>query len=210
MKSIKKQIGKIETKNKKQTDDLLQQIKELYKSLVEMRKQQQESTKKLDKTNDSLEKLREEMIEQRIHTGGISDSNGRFAEHYFYASLSKYNVYAGVCFDEIVKNRKKAVKSKDGTIRQGEYDIYMYNGDSIALIEVKYRVRKRDVTDLINRRINNFKNLYPEYSNYKFYLGVAGMSIDDDVTEEALNKGVGVLRFRNNDIEILDENLKIF
>jgi hypothetical protein len=39
-----------------------------------------------------------------IHVAGISDSNGMFAEEYFFNSLENKLEFAGICFDNISKD----------------------------------------------------------------------------------------------------------
>ena len=142
--------------------------------------------------------------------GGIGESNGRFSETYIYSSLKKTRSFGGVEYQDIQKTRRRRKKTTDSTKREGEFDIYMYNGSSVALIEVKYRVRKKDVDDLINRKMVNFKSLYPEFNGYNFYLGLAGMSIDDDVENQARAKGIGLLKTQGNELEIYDKNLTVY
>jgi hypothetical protein len=115
--------------------------------------------------------------------------------------------FAGIKFTEAYKNLSKNSKKLN---LKGEYDIVLENGDSIALIEIKYRARKDDVDLLMNKQLSIFKLLFPQYANYSFYLGIAGLAFEDDVEEGALSKGVGVLRPKGESIEILDENLRVF
>jgi len=142
--------------------------------------------------------------------GGMGESNGRFSETYIYSSLKKTRSFGGIEYQDIQKTRRRRKKTTDSTKREGEFDIYMYNGSSVALIEVKYRVRKKDVDDLINRKMVNFKSLYPEFNGYNFYLGLAGMSIDDDVENQARAKGIGLLKTQGNELEIYDKNLTVY
>ncbi|MDR0870926.1 MAG: hypothetical protein LBN39_09055 [Planctomycetaceae bacterium] len=55
-----------------------------------------------------------------------------------------------------------------------------HNGDSIALIEVKYRFPMKYVGDLLNRKLPDFRVLFPEYADKVIYSAVAGMSFDNE------------------------------
>ena len=54
-------------------------------------------------------------------------------------------------FDDITKNMEK----HRGTIQE-EYDIFLTNGESIAIIEVKHKAHLEDI-DKLDRKFNNFK-----------------------------------------------------
>jgi hypothetical protein len=92
-----------------------------------------------------------------------------------------------------------------------EFDIVMVNGDSVAIIEVKYKVTKDHLKTLIEKKLQSFKTLFPEYKDYKFYLGLAGLSFESKAFEkEVLNKGVAVLKAVGDHAEIFADNLKVY
>ena len=146
----------------------------------------------------------------RKDTGGISDSNAMYSEYYFYNSLLNTMRFAGIEFDEIAKGLTRAKKMPDGSKIKGEYDIVMYNGNSIALIEIKYKVRKGDTLDLIHKKINSFKTFYPEYKNYAFYLGITGMSFEEGAEKEAKENGVAILKHSGENVIIEDAHVRAY
>jgi uncharacterized Zn ribbon protein len=76
--------------------------------------------------------------------------------------------FAGINFDDIHSNmgyHSKRLGIKD------EYDIVLRNGDTLAIIETKYKVRDKDVTKLLGTKLSNFRLLYPEYDSYKIISG---------------------------------------
>ena len=158
----------------------------------------------------AIKKAFEGVTEARAELCGIGESNGMFTEEYFHNSLKNSMSFAGINFDEIDRGLKKTLKKPDGNKLQGEYDVIMYNGDSIALIEIKYRGRKIHVDKLITKMTNNFKELFPKYANYKFYLGIASMAFEEGAVEEALEKGVGILRPKGESVEIIDHHVRAF
>ena len=174
---------------------------------AEWDEQQRLSKISMDELKASVKDLVNSVKELRIQTGGISESNGLFSETYFFNSLSGAMKFGDILYDEIADGVRRTRKTADGKKWRSEYDIVMYNGDSIALIEVKYKVRKGDVENLVSKQLENFKIFYPEYNKYKFYLGIAGMSFEHGSEEEAQKKGVGILRPKGESVEILDSHL---
>ena len=81
----------------------------------------------------------------------------------------------GVRFDEIDRNVKKRGK---------EYDITLFNGNTLALISVKHRLQLTDVQKFLEKDIPLFKSIFPEYKDYKVYAGVAALSMDEEAKKE--------------------------
>ena len=65
----------------------------------------------------------------------------------------------------------------------------MYNCNTVALIEVKHKLRKKDVDKLLNKKVDDFRKLFLFYKDYKIILGVAGSSF-----EEEEKNGIGVIK----------------
>lgn len=146
----------------------------------------------------SQAKTDEQIKETNKLIGGIGNSNGAFAENFFYTSLAEKMQLGTIKFDEIEHNlRHKRKNIVD------EFDIIMYNGDSIGLIEVKYEAKSSDIKKLYSTKVQNFKILYPEYEGYKIYLGIAGFSFQNaQVKAEAQNMGIAVLEIKGDHLEI--------
>lgn len=148
------------------------QIKELSVS-------QKETGRKLDKVAKMI--------------GGVSKSQGDVAEDFFYNSLIKDNHLGGLSFDDITKNMAK----HRGEIQE-EYDIFLTNGESIAIIEVKYKAHVDDIKKL-TRKFDNFKKLFPIYKDYKLYGAMASFYFNQDTKEELLNEGYFIVE-RSGDL----------
>jgi len=138
--------------------------------------------------------------------GGMGNSNGDVAETYFRNSFTKSMYYAGQDFDHIDaplkrKNRKLNL--------QAEYDIVMYNGTSVAIIEIKYKVDKDDVERTLEK-VDVFKKLFPQYQSYDIYLGLAGLSIEASAEKEAIQHGVGIIKQVGDTVVINDAHLKVY
>ena len=138
--------------------------------------------------------------------GGMGNSNGDVAESYFRNSFAKSMSFAGQEYDHIDAPLRR--KSKKLNL-QAEYDIVMYNGTSVAIIEIKYRADKEDVK-LTLEKVEKFRKLFPHYQNYAIYLGLAGFSIDKNAEQEALKQGIGIIKQVGDTLVVNDEHLKVF
>ena len=156
--------------SQKETDKQLNktsiQIKELLVS-------QKETDRKLDKVAKML--------------GGIGANQGDIAEDFFYNSLVVTNRLGELQFDDVTKNMEK----HRGKIHE-EYDIFLTNGESIAIIEVKYKAHLQDVKKL-DRKFDNFKKLFPIYQDYKLYGAMASFYFNQDTKDKLLAQGYFVL-----------------
>jgi hypothetical protein len=146
--------------------------------------------------------------ETNRHINGIAKSNGDMTEEAIFNALGQDLSFAGVQFDDIGRDWKKYIKKLD--IR-GQYDVVLENGDTVALIEAKYKVRKEDITDLFTKEVTDkFRKLFPLYVNHKIILGVGGMSFDDDALDEASKNGVGIIKVVGDKVEYYTEGIKTY
>ena len=155
-----------------------QKTDELILSLLESQK---ETDRKFKETDRKLEKASELL-------GSIGRNQGDVAEEFFFNSLVDDPHLGGIHFDDISKNDYK----QRGKLQE-EYDIVMTNGNAIGIIEVKYKAHENDLGKL-ERKMRNFKALFPVYQNYKLYGAIASFHINDDAKKEALERGFFVLQ----------------
>ncbi|MFN0050277.1 MAG: hypothetical protein ACKVOU_14225 [Cytophagales bacterium] len=171
---------------------------EIQNSLKEIASQQKKTDEQQKKTDAQLRKA-EKIL------GNIGVNLGVVAEEYFFDSLESSMLLGNIKFDDIQPN----VKAKVGKV-QDEFDIVLYNGNSIALIEVKHKVHPNDIEILKTQKVQNFKRLFPYYADYKFYLGIAGFSIPKEIVNLAKQNGMAVLKQKGNLIDINDTELKAY
>jgi len=138
--------------------------------------------------------------------GGVGNSNGAVAESYFVNSFTKSMQFAGQEYDSISPYLKKKVKSLN---LQGEYDLVLYNCTSVVIIEVKYSAERKHVERLL-KKMPIFKQLFPEYANFDFYLGLAALHFEGNTESEAIDHGIAVIKQVGDNMVINDEHLKVF
>jgi len=150
------------------------------------------------------EKADEQLAETRRIVSGIGINLGDAAEDFFAHSLQENKVLGDVHFDSI----SFGLHSQKGAV-QDEFDIVMYNGDSVAIIEVKHKVHPADLENLLKKKLPSFRALFPRFADMKCYLGLAGMSVPRSVLEKAEKVGVAVLRQKGK-VLVMNKELKAF
>jgi hypothetical protein len=123
--------------------------------------------------------------------GGMGSSNGAYAEDYFANAMEEKMEFAGQKYTEIARNVNKKRKSKN---MQDQFDVVLYNGESVAIIEIKYRARTEDLQQMVDKKAPNFRALFPYYKDYKVYLGLGSMSFNEQVSAKAHELGIGLLK----------------
>jgi hypothetical protein len=135
------------------------------------------------KTDQKIQELSKQI-------GGISKTQGEITEEYFFNTLKDNKKIANLQFDRISKNIYQYLRND----LKGEYDIILYNGNSVLVIEIKNKIREKDLLNLKEKQIKNFRELFPTYKDYKIYGAIAGFTIDDKIIEQAKNDGFFVLQ----------------
>jgi hypothetical protein len=134
-----------------------------------------------------------------------SRNYGSFAEEYFFNSFenNKQNFF-GEEFDEIRRGIKgKLLKLED------EYDIVLYNGTSVAIIEVKSKAHENDLP-MVLKKAETFRKIFPVYKDFKVYLGLASMCFYPDLEQECIKQGIAVVKQVGDMVVINDTHLKEF
>ena len=166
---------------------------------------------KLQKENaKGLAELKEYVYAVNSSIEGIKKNSGDVAEDYFFNSLNATKTLGGIHFDFVERNWKSSIPLGNGKTLNGEYDITLVNKDSLGIVEVKFTVHRKDVENLVEKQVENFKILFPMYANYKFYLGIGGLSFNKQAEDAAKKLGVGILKLNGDAVEINDKDLKVY
>ena len=151
-------------------------IKEIRKEISELQRARMEMKEDAEKTRKTLRNL----------GFNIGDST----EEIFFSSLEKTKKFAGIKFKHILRNIHVF---RPGL--QDEFDIVLVNDSlkKVGLIEIKHKVCKEDVDDLLNKKLPNFRTLHEFHSDYDIYLGLAGSSIEAKAKKLAEQNGIVLL-----------------
>ena len=179
---------------------LMENARQMEKSRADYDRRNAEADRRNAETDRQIKELKE-MI------GGMANSNGMFAEEFFFNAIDNSDKKLfGEQFHECISSVKRYNKGKQ---KKSEQDVLLVNGNSVAIVEVKYKARKEDIQKLIDRP-PVFKVLYPEYQSHRIYLGLAAMSFDTGVEDETVKNGIAIIKQVGDTVVISDENLKVF
>ena len=173
--------------------------------LQETARRQEVTDRQMQETDRRIQENEKRWKELSKQLGGMANNHGSFAEEYFYNSFENRKTnFFGEKFDDIEKNLKNHWQGlKD------EYDIVLYNHASVALIEVKYKAHIDDVPQVL-KKAETFRILFPQYKDFKIYLGLASMSFYSELEDECIKQGIAVIKQIGDKVVINDTNLKVF
>jgi len=179
----------------------------LTEKFAEIAARQVATERFIDKVSKQIEKTDRQIAKTEKMVGGISNSHGSFAEEYFFNSFNKGKKnFFGERFDKILRFELVTDTNKK---TRAEYDFLLVNGTSVAIIEVKFKVREKAVEHVLGK-IKHFRQNFPEYKNHRVYLGIASLVFDDQVETECEKNGIAIIKQEGNSVVINDKNLKAF
>lgn len=136
--------------------------------------------------------------------GAMASNQGDVAEEFFYNSLDAKPQIGAITFDTVTPNLIIGAKQS-----HTEFDIVLVNGQSVALIEVKYKAHINDL-DQAQDKVASYRRLRPEHKDYKIYSGLAGFSVPPDVVKAAQERGLFVLKRTGDVLEAETKSMKAF
>jgi Holliday junction resolvase-like predicted endonuclease len=210
MKENARQMKETDRQMKENDARLTKMRKESDLRLAKMRKEtdrmMKENSREIKENNREIKENSREIKELNRSLGGISNSNGDMAEEFFFNIFKKSKTFVDEHYDSIQKNYFYS-NGEVGT----ESDIILFNGTSVAIIEVKYKANQNNIR--IEKLISNvalFKKCSPIYRYHKVYLGVAAMSFGKGLEKELHNAGIATIHPLGKKIVIYDRDVKGF
>jgi len=144
-----------------------------------------ETDAQLAKTDANLIRLSEKIERIATLVGNISNNQGDSAEEFFYRSLIDNTYLGDIHFDIIYRN----LPSQKGKL-QDEFDIVLVNEKSVAIVEVKQKAHPKLIKDMLERKLLNFRTLFPYYKDLKLYGVVASMVSNNKLVDKAKKAGL--------------------
>jgi len=178
-------LNKLKEAQAKTDEQLKKTDEQLKKASKELREMFERSEERLKKTDARLDRVAAQL-------GGIAKNQGDVAEEFFVNSLKETLRIGKINFDLLLENVGLNIKRI-----HDEFDILLVNGDSVAIVEVKYKVHPNDL-NLLPKKIEHLKQM-PQYQHYRVYAGLAGFYVPGNVIEEAQKRGYFILQ-RKGDI----------
>ena len=176
------------------------QIQELKISQAKTDKHIEETGKEVDKTTKQVQEMSKTLRDLGLNVDGISKNTGLEAEEFFFSSMQKEKTLNNIQFDSVMPNIRQ---HKDG--RQHEIDIFLANKNSVGLVEVKNRVKDKDLEQL-QKIVDNFYFFHPSFENHKIIPAIAGKIFPEHIQNKALKNGFVVIKQVGNHIEQRNPN----
>ena len=182
-----------------------EEFKETRTFINETDEQIKKISEHLDRTDEQMKRTDATLERMGLSLGSVTNNNGSITEEYFFNAMTDKPILGGVKYDKVERN----IKGNFSKVRD-EFDIVLYNGDAIALIECKSKAHENDLVKLIEKKASNFIELFPYYKDYKIYLGLASFCFYDSLEEMAKLNGVAVLKQKGDVLVIEADNLKAY
>jgi hypothetical protein len=219
-KKLSKEVDKVSKEVDKVSRDLSKEVDKVSKEIDKVNKEMNSKlynlnlnldgigknlSKDVDKVSKEIDKVNKEMNSKlynlNLNLDGIGKNNGAVAEEFFFNGLNNKMEIGKLKFETIDRNIYRRTKRIED-----EFDVVMTNTDSITIFEIKYKYHPKDVEKVI-KKIINYKLLFPVYKDYKFYGGIAGLSVPKDTVKEAIKYGFFVLTQSGNNLKVLNDNV---
>jgi hypothetical protein len=126
----------------------------------------------LAKTDIRINKLSKRVRELSEMYGGVSGHLGDEAELDFFAALNSNPQLDNIHFDDVDFD---LIRKKDN--EKVQIDLFLFNKNSVGIIEVKRHLQSKHLDDLYNRIIPRFIRLFPEHRDKTLYAGLATYAI---------------------------------
>ena len=182
------------------TDTLIQEFKkENAKGFQELRKAQARTDAQLAKTDAQFAKAIEKLQKASEIWGNLGGVEGELAEHKIFDGLRAKMSIGGIKFDSI--NESVRPSGKQGP----EFDIVLYNGDSICIVEVKRKFHEDKLATILKKKISEFRKHFPQFKSYKLYFAIGSLIVYKDLIEKSRELGAFLLTEKNEVVEIVNE-----
>ena len=121
--------------------------------------------------------------------GDVEPPQGDVTEEFFYDALSKTPRLGDTEF-EYVRLFNGKISHRGNCAK---YDLLLLNGEVVAVIEVKHKLRRDDVERMRDVTLPGFRHFLPEHNDKTLAPGMACMTADEDAIALAHKCGYAVL-----------------
>ncbi len=166
-------------KSQQEWQEIKAMFKETDKKFQETDRQFKETDKKFQETDKRINKVHGEFTSQW----------GKLVEAIVRPACLKLFRARGI---DVSRTHENTTIERDG-IKKAEYDAILANGSEVVIVEVKTKLRKKDV-EYFTKKLGEVKNYMPEYTNKKVYGAMAAISFDREADKEAVKKGLFLIK----------------
>ncbi len=191
-----------------------QQIKEISAQMRDTDRKFQDTDRKFQDTDREIKEtgqLIKEVSAQMRDTdrkvkevsqqvGNLGSRWGEFVEGIVAPACEALFAARGITVREVHPRIKANLPGN----RHLEVDLLAVDGDVVIPIEVKSRLRGEDVRDFI-QRLGELKEFMPRYADARVMGAVAGIVIDRDVDQFAMNEGLFVIVQSGDSVKLAND-----
>ena len=142
-------------------------------------------------TGDYIRETGDQIRDMVVEIRGIT---GHVVEGLISSTAEKMFQNAGFDLYNKGKDVKRKLSAKNLAM---EVDVLLSNNDTAVPIEVKTNCTKQNIDHFLNA-MENFRSLFPEYSNHEIIAGVAAINFERDTYEYARQQGLLVIRVNSD------------
>ncbi len=184
-----KETEKMFQETEKMFQETDKKFKETEKMFQETDKKFQETDKKFKETAKKLGQLEELFVGQW----------GKLTEALVEGELVKILRERNIDVTGVSSRRYKLFEGKEY-----EFDLIAENGDELVVVEVKTSLYQKHIDHFIDK-LKKFKDIFPQYKNYKIYGAVAFIKSGTEVRKYAYKKGLFVIRAVGESAKIIND-----
>ncbi len=166
---------------------------------AEADRRSEEADRRAAEADRRLERLERIAAHTSREVAGLTSRWGQFVENLVEPAVVKLFQARGI---EVQETARRIKSQRPGA--QMEIDIIAVNGEVAVAIEVKSRLSRRDVDDVLEK-MGRFRLAFPHYSDYQLYGAVAGIEIDAGVDRYAYQRGLFVIRQSGETVAISND-----
>ena len=183
-------------------EDRLSRMERLVEKLIEAQARTDAQLARTDaqlaRTDAQLAETDARMDRMGIRLANVGFNVGQEAEEYFYRTLKRNPKISNLEFDEV----KRWVRHERVN---GEIDILLLNGDSVLIIEVKFKAHPKKIVKIRNKKVDFLKKNFQQYQGYKTYFAIATLITNDALIEQSKLAGAFLLTQTGDRLEVLND-----
>ncbi len=130
---------------------------------------------------------------------GLTTRWGQFVENLVEPAVVRLFRERGI---DVQETARRMTSRRPGA--EMEVDIFAVDGDVAVVVEVKSRLSRQDVDDVL-ARMGRFRQAFPHYGGYRLYGAVAAIEIDQGADRYAYQNGLFVIRQNGDAVEIAND-----
>jgi hypothetical protein len=161
-------------------------FEQVWAALMENREQQKELRESQKETDRQMKETDRVVKEIGKRLGDFTNSFGDVVQHMIAPNLQEKFLDLGYDFQEVSTKHKIRDKKNDISF---EVDVFLQNGDTAMLVEIKTNLTIGDINKHM-MRLEKMRKYADQRGDKRRFLGaVAGIVVEDDEKEYALSQG---------------------